>query len=125
MCQSPYTMDWNRTDAHCPNLIEDTTIMNADMTAENSDIPAEMGVSVFIRWGRWGRSWHSLAHVWNQWYREYYEADFPRLMIRFEDLLFHTKTVMNEIRECVGAQWKKPEFVYRTAPAKSGEYFGT
>ena len=30
---------------------------------------------------------HSMAHFWNEWYAEYFYADFPRLVVRFEDLV--------------------------------------
>ena len=117
-------MEWNRTGAHCPNLIEDSTIMDAEVPEDTEGIPENLGVPVWIRWGRWGRSWSSLAHVWNSWYREYYHADFPRLIIRFEDLLFHTEAVLEEIRDCVGAEWKHEKIVYHTAPIKTAAYFG-
>jgi hypothetical protein len=125
MCESPYTMHWNMTDAHCPNLVEESTLWDADVTETTQDIPAEMGNPVYIQWGRWGRTFHSLAHVWSSWYREYYQAEFPRLIIRFEDLLFHTETVLDQVRECVGAEWTHPTFVYQTEPAKTAEYFST
>lgn len=46
-------------------------------------------------------------------------------MVRFEDLLFHTEEVMEQIRDCVGAFWKEDKFVYNPAPAKTLPYFGT
>lgn len=30
------------------------------------------------------RTWDSLAHVWSEWNGEYEQADFPRLIVRFE-----------------------------------------
>jgi hypothetical protein len=57
------------------------------------------------------------------WYREYYESNMPRIIIRFEDLLFHTEKVIDSIRDCVGAQWKSETFQWQAAPAKTHPYF--
>lgn len=124
MCESPYSMVWNQSSSHCPNLIEESTVMDADVTSFTKDLPSAMGVNVFIQWGRFHRTFDSLAHVWNKWYREYVEADFPRLIVRFEDLIFHTEEVLREIQECVGAEWNHDHFIYPTAPAKTAAYFG-
>ena len=49
----------------------------------------------------------SLLHVWNKWLQEYvyYDKndDFPRLIIRLEDLIFHKRKVLEEIGRCVGS----------------------
>ena len=63
-----------------------------------------------ISWNKghyYTRHWHSLLHVWNEWYHEYvFDAKFPRLIVRFEDLLFHTPAVVEQIRQCVGATYR-------------------
>jgi hypothetical protein len=134
MCQSPYTMKWNQSTAHCPNLVDNM----------NNVQRYDKGIHVNIRWGKsYARTWPSLAHVWSSWYYEYYMAGtnrtklmypyknsstsstlstnnrnndrqyrrlqqqvIPRLMIRFEDILFYPERVIDEIRDCVGAEWK-------------------
>lgn len=66
----------------------------------------------------------SLAHYWSKWVREYYEADFPRLIVRFEDLQFHPKEMLEMIRTCVGAVPKKKhdgKFQYVTQSGKTEE----
>jgi hypothetical protein len=117
MCQSPYTLQWNMSDQHCPNLIENMNDINN----------TKKFIHVSLRWGRqYARSWPSLVHLWSSWYREYYEVGrvdikhsidpqtynnsriIPRLMIRFEDILFYPEYVVNEIRRCVGADWIQP-----------------
>jgi hypothetical protein len=35
----------------------------------------------------------SLAHFWSEWYRLYMDADYPRIIVRFEDLLFYGEEV--------------------------------
>jgi hypothetical protein len=117
MCQSPYTMRWKREPTHCPNLVPQD---KGDFVDESD------GVAVDIKWGmNYRRKWYSLADVWNSWYREYFEATniMPRLMIRFEDLLFHPEEVVEAVRECVGAEYKHAEFQYQAGPAKTHPYF--
>ena len=107
MCESPYTMEWNKSKTHCPNLVEN-----------NASTP------IRVTWKQYVRTWPSMAELWSSWYREYYDhPDMPRLLIRFEDLLFHTEAVLDQIRECVGAEWQHDSFQYQTAPAKTHPYF--
>ena len=68
MCESPYLMNWKHSEHHCPNLVK-----------ENGE-----GNPAKTMWGTYERRWDSLAHVWSEFYSEYEEADYPRLMIRFE-----------------------------------------
>jgi hypothetical protein len=53
------------------------------------------------------RTWPSLFHLWNDWYNEYLRStsNEPFLMVRFEDMLFRPRSVVDRIRECVGASW--------------------
>jgi hypothetical protein len=43
----------------------------------------------------------SILHVWNQFYQQYLTADFPRLMVRFEDSMYLFPQVLDEIQQCV------------------------
>lgn len=47
----------------------------------------DVGVGTWTKWGKYERSWDSLAHVWSEFNGEYFRADFPRLVIRFEGAL--------------------------------------
>lgn len=103
-------MQWKHNSGHCPNLI--------------SEFDGKSNVKVRVQWGtKYRRYWASLAHVWSEWYLEYYEAQFPRLIIRFEDLLFHTPKVLDEIRQCAGAEWKHKHVVFTTEAIKQKQYF--
>jgi hypothetical protein len=53
-------------------------------------------------------SFESLVHLWSEYYKQYLKADYPVLMIRFEDLIFQPETVLREIADCVGAKVKVP-----------------
>jgi hypothetical protein len=44
----------------------------------------------------------SMVHHWNDWYMAYVNATFPRVMIRFEDLIFHPVNVTRTICHCFG-----------------------
>ena len=60
----------------------------------------------------------SLADLWSEWYDYYFKADYPRLIIRFEDMLLQAPAVMAKIAECVGTQPRSP-IVYQTGSAKA------
>lgn len=45
----------------------------------------------------------SLADMWTEWHKQYVDADYPRIMIRFEDTLVHAEELMHIISECSGA----------------------
>ena len=47
-------------------------------------------------------SYDNLVDMWNKFHSDYFNADFPRLMVRYEDLLLHTDEVLPQICECVG-----------------------
>ena len=153
MCGSPYSLEWQRNATHCPNLVNvdhwnDRSKLSA-FSNNNNDKPTQ-GSQVRIRWGPTGnyiRSWPSLVEMYNEWYNEYVvnTQNISRIMIRFEDLLFHTEHVIDAIRECAGAKWihttnvttniqhengtvtvaveERPVFQYTVSPAKSHPYF--
>jgi hypothetical protein len=57
------------------------------------------------------------VHLWNEWNQEYLQADFPRLLIRFEDQLFHGEKVMQLISNCSGIPLKEP-YIYQWSESK-------
>jgi hypothetical protein len=136
MCGSPYSLQWQRNRSHCPNLVEEHPLIFPSASQLGT-----RGSQVRIRWGPSGvfvRTWASLVEMYNEWYMEYVEnkVGISRLVVRFEDLLFHTEDVINEVRKCVGATWihttnvtekdtseEKPLFQYAALPAKTHPYF--
>lgn len=68
MCESPYLMKWEYTEENCPHLLK----------KDGKPNPAK------TQWGTYSREWDSLADVWSEFYLEYEEVDYPRLIIRFE-----------------------------------------
>jgi hypothetical protein len=76
-------------------------------------------VPVTIKFDRESKfHWDSLVDLWNDWYRQYLVADYPRLMVRFEDLLFQAPAVMKQISDCMGVDFDATNFRYQTNKAK-------
>jgi hypothetical protein len=63
-----------------------------------------------------------LIHLWNEYYEQYLlkSHDFPLVVIRFEDLLFHAKDVVTEVCLCAGGTMEST-FSYVTESAKGGD----
>ena len=53
--------------------------------------------------------YESLPGLWNDWYSLYQNAfgDFPFLIVRMEDLVFHGETVVPQLCECAGMKARK------------------
>jgi hypothetical protein len=129
MCRHEYAMDWPHPDitkkkttaAHCPNLIATPPDLELDPTLTlGAPIPVDVEYAKFTKF------YPSMAHHWNIWYRDYYDASWPRLIIRFEDLIFHPKQVVQTVCECAGGQLDTDHpFQYMVESAKVGEAHGT
>jgi hypothetical protein len=105
MCRHSYGAEWDHDDeSHCPNLI---------------------GAPVDIQYAAFLQHHDSLVHFWNEWYGDYITADFPRLIVRFEDVIFHPKEITQAVCECAGGQLKKRGFHYVVESAKKGAAHGT
>lgn len=144
LCRQRYSTHWfHNAQEHCPNLIpndidrkwynyslkykkkgihklfkdpwfRDNLLDFANFTLNSTVVP------VRVRY-KSGELFHeSLAHMWNEWYHEYIDADFPRIVVRLEDLVFHSKEVVTNICTCIGGTMNK-EFQYVTQTAKVGD----
>jgi hypothetical protein len=106
MCKHPYAAKWSHDD-RCPNLVH----VNA---SGKSSVPVELYYPV-------GHTvWPSLVDFWSDWYNQYMKADYPRLIIRFEDLIFHQKQLVATVCECAGAVPKEDSFSYVVSEGKWG-----
>jgi hypothetical protein len=99
MCRQGYGVRWDHNSKkHCPNLVPNAFDKGRFPKLQNaSSVPVWMGASMET-----GPTWDSLVHYWNNWYGSYYKNDFPRLLIRFEDTLFHAEQVMKHVCQCGG-----------------------
>jgi hypothetical protein len=89
MCRHSYAASWpHGRKAGCPNLV----------LSDSKPTKVEVG----YRPNNKGM-YESLVGMWNDWYGDYLAIDeFPRLIVRFEDLLFHLEDVLTEVCECGG-----------------------
>ena len=111
MCKSPYKAHWIRGETgHCPNLVPDENEKNLDKY---------QGVKTFeVTVNRaYDETYDSLADMWSDYYGGYMRAGIPRLVIRFEDTLFHAEKVMDLVSECLGVPMKEP-FRYQLDASK-------
>jgi len=101
MCKNPYTAKWPHWHT-CPNLRDDDSWNN-----------------VTVKYGAATESYSSIVHLFNEWYEAYDQADYPRLLIRMEDLVFHTKETITKVCECAGGKIRRDRpFVYVVDSAK-------
>ena len=127
MCRNPYSAHWHHTQRHCPNLVPNQDDYQAFAFLRNNH-----HVPVRIQYGNKSDSviykWDSLAHLWSDWNRQYYDASFARLMVRFEDLLFRPKEVVERVCRCAGGTLRhnnhKHAFRYTVESAKFGPGHG-
>lgn len=115
MCKHPYATKWHHTAKHCPNLIA-----NED---DREIFPfLEDGIPVRINYPNEAEHWENLAHLWSDWYGQYFNADYPRLIVRFEDLLFNVKEMVQTVCECVGGVPRQEgNFAYVVDSGKFGK----
>ena len=118
MCRHSYNANWIHVSDHCPNLIA-----NEDDVKKFSKIMSVGDiVPVNVRYNNENITHHkSLANLWNDYYLEWYiEAKFPRLIVRFEDLLFRAEHVIGKVCYCAGGKIKD-SFEYLAETAKKGD----
>jgi hypothetical protein len=123
MCKLHYTAEWTTFD-RCPNLIPGPRERRkANQTIVNETFHVKQRI-----YENYTQDYDSLADMWSKWNLFYYqEADFPRLIVRFEDTLFHLEAVMKQISDCIGMPLHEP-FQYslsRSKPSKRSNDFIT
>lgn len=120
-CRNPYRVRWPHKAKHCPNLVpNEFDIVNFPSLSTKTTVP------VSISFGKKGSSFQmvsdSLVGVWNEWNREYFDLeDRPRIIVRFEDLLFRPKQLVEAICVCGGGKLKnETRFHYHADSIKAG-----
>jgi len=103
MCRHHYAARWPHTENHCP-----------DFTLPN--------IKAVVHYAEMSKNHDSILHLWNDWYTEYRTADFPHLIVRFEDLVFHPEEVTKQVCHCAGGEMRKDgKFIYIVDSAKKGK----
>lgn len=59
----------------------------------------------------------TLAHFWRDWNGEYVNSTLPRLVVRFEDILFDSQRTIKTVCECVGGTMR-PHFAQEEDASK-------
>jgi len=117
MCRHSYAANWYHDKEHCPNLIP-----NKYDDGKRGGIKIGGGpIAVNIRFQPKNVShYESLAAIWNDWYGDYLIADFPRLIVRFEDILFHLEETLTAICECGGGRIRKDASMHIKSESAKG-----
>lgn len=105
MCRHPYAARWLHNEHHCPILIP----TDHDLLHHEDEIHNASAVPVTVGYPVKPAEFPSVAHFWSQWYNEYKEANYPRLIVRFEDLIFHPQELLSTVCACAGAVPKPDE----------------
>ena len=141
MCKVRYSAHWYHiVPDHCPNFIPNHVeyewfnrsmqfirrhYKNDPWKVDNAWNKAHFNldskvIPLWVRYKTLNTNHTSLVHMWKDWYQEYYEVDFPRIMVRLEDLVYHPRLVLTEICGCVGGKLEE-ELTLAEESAKSGE----
>lgn len=120
MCNHPNAASWRHTRVHCPNLVANPD----DEMAGIHGMGADKSIGVTIKYHEDNHTHHeSLAGLWNDWYREYYEAPWPRLIVRHEDLLFYPEFVVTKACQCAGGKIMYENIMFADNSAKGENSF--
>lgn len=114
MCRHQYAASWRNIEGHCPNLVPITP-------EEENMISPRKTFQVSINYHKHNVTRHdSMTELYNEWYGDWMDVEFPRLIIRFEDLLFHAEEVVGRVCKCGGGVMKDGPFQYVQDSAKKG-----
>jgi len=105
MCKLKYGARWNHNKTTCPHVWSEESSQSCPVTVKYAETVTHHT---------------SLPDFWNDWYNEYSKADIPRVIVRFEDLLFYGKNVTETLCKCGGGEPRRPSFVHVMASAKLG-----
>lgn len=114
MCRQPYAVQFDHsTDPEqnlCPNIVpypEDIKLHPRYGKMKYLPATAKYIKGTTIKY-------LSIAHIYNEWYNAYANVtEFPRLIVRMEDLIFHGDEVLPKVCECFGGVYNHE--VRRTA----------
>lgn len=98
MCKTPYNAKWAREEGHCPNLLHDNGVRGGSRT------PIPVSNAPGALFAHLTTNHTSMMHLWSDWNKEYYDATFPNLIVRLEDLLFHPEQTLEYVANCTGTK---------------------
>jgi len=118
MCRHKYAANWVHTEMHCPNLVPNK--FDYGRRGVRKGVTKSIEIVVPFKSDR-VHHYTSMVDLWNTWYTDYLDAGsetgekhmdfgggqvdgFPRLIIRFEDLLFHLEETFTQVCHCGGGK---------------------
>ena len=125
LCRHSYTAVWKHKGDHCPNLIPNEVDMSKGFVQneEHQQHLMTNGIPISIHYNPNTTLYNNMADAWNTWNQEYIDADIPRLVVRFEDLLLHAKSVITDVCHCFGGTLiNATHFQYISESAKKAEH---
>ena len=118
-CTASYDLEWDRgryTSSKCPGFVMRNATLEQDgaaLASSHSKVVDKHEITFRVEFDllpqKTSVKYPSLAAVWNAFHRQYLDASFPRLLIRFEDTLFYLPEIIQSVQECAGASWKSPK----------------
>lgn len=119
MCKSPYAAHWKHAKNRCPNLVASEEDRKRFKDVGHGDTNSStFRVKVLFDKDNDVETFESLAELWTIWYGRYLNATYPRLIVRFEDMLLQAPAVLAKVAECVDAQVRDP-ILYQQESAKA------
>ena len=102
-CRHPYFASWDSGN-HCPYIIDKegqtVKVTETYLTEFEDREDFETELTVHLQ----NREYKSLIDYWKEWNESYYNAAYPRLIIRYEDILFHMQDILPQVCECAGGK---------------------
>jgi hypothetical protein len=118
-CKRSYDANWTHNKKHCPNLVP------TKKEAKKYKLPTyNVTVALITHPHIPAQHYTSLIDYWTRFHLGYIESDIPRLVIRFEDMLFHGEAVIQAVAKCAGLPLLHP-YEYVTEPAKQYQRVNT
>ena len=124
MCRHSYSLSWGK--GPCPTLLLQGKMGIPFTLDDKEDVDEEQVLEevgkfktnkASIQFAKDRTNYKNMLDVWNTWYTEYINAPFPKIVIRFEDLLFRQEEIVTSVCSCAGGKMLK-EFLKFDSSAK-------
>jgi hypothetical protein len=101
MCRQNYNARFDHNKEECPNIVPyPNDIVEHPRYGKMNYIPI---------WTKYDHDlnirYESLPAFWNEWYKMYANATFPRIIVRLEDLVFYGDSVLPQLCQCAGLKY--------------------
>ena len=128
ICRHWYALNFSHEN--CPTLLFEKrgetfnmTEFNGDEEMLMSELKNQRHNQASIGFPKNRSKYDDMLDFWNTWYSDYINEPFPKIVIRFEDLLFRQEEIISSICACADGKMSK-QFKYVDKSAKSGGAHG-